>query len=85
VSTKLVIPAKAGTHHPGYDRGGTNNWTLSTARADATRRALTAAGIDDTRFRRIEGVAATDPYNPGNRDDPRNRRISVTLLNRGGG
>ena len=80
-----ALTVRGHTDAVAYDRGGTNNWTLSTARADATRRALTAAGIDDTRFRRIEGVAATDPYNPGNRDDPRNRRISVTLLNRGGG
>ena len=64
-------------------RGGANNWTLSTLRADATRQALTAAGIDEARFRRIEGVADTDPFNPQDRADPRNRRISVTLLYRG--
>jgi chemotaxis protein MotB len=60
--------------------GGTNNWTLSTARADATRRLLEGAGIRDKRFRRIEGVADTEPYAPENGADPRNRRISVTLL-----
>ena len=65
-----------------YNAGDANNWTLSSARADATRRALTAAGIATARFRRIEGVADTDPYNPADRDDPRNRRISVTLLYR---
>lgn len=64
-------------------KGGPNNWTLSTLRADATRQALTAAGVDEGRFRRIEGVAATDPFNPADRADPRNRRISVTLLYRG--
>ncbi len=62
--------------------GGSNNWTLSTARADATRRALAGAGIEERRFRRIEGVADTDPFNPDDRNDPRNRRISVTLLYR---
>lgn len=62
------------------DRGAVNNWTLSTARADTTRRALAAAGVAPARFRRIEGVADTDPFNPGNRADPRNRRISVTML-----
>jgi chemotaxis protein MotB len=63
-----------------YANGGANNWTLSTARADATRRTLAAAGVDERRFRRIEGVADTDPFNPDDRNDPRNRRISVTLL-----
>ena len=63
-----------------YTNGDANNWTLSTLRADATRRALAAAGVDERRFRRIEGVADTDPFNPDDRSDPRNRRISVTLL-----
>ena len=60
--------------------GGTSNWSLSTARADATRRLLMGAGIPGDRFRRIEGVADTDPYVKANPNDPRNRRISVTLL-----
>jgi chemotaxis protein MotB len=63
-----------------YAAGSANNWTLSTARADSTRRVLTAAGVDERRFRRIEGVADTDPFDPEDRTDPRNRRISVTLL-----
>ena len=63
--------------------GGANNWTLSTLRADATRQALTRAGVDEGRFRRIEGVADTDPFNAADHADPRNRRISVTLLYRG--
>ena len=45
-------------------------------------RALSAAGVDERRFRRIEGVADTDPYNAPDHTDPRNRRISVTLLYR---
>ncbi|WP_416909069.1 MAG: flagellar motor protein MotB [Polymorphobacter sp.] len=67
-----------------FAKGPANNWTLSAARADTTRRILTAAGVDETRLRRIEGVADTDPYNPKNRNDPRNRRISITLLSGSG-
>ena len=63
-----------------YQAGRDNNWTLSSARADATRQRLTDAGVAAGRFRRIEGVAATDPFNPSDPLDPRNRRISVTLL-----
>ncbi len=74
------LTVRGHTDSIGYAKGGANNWTLSTARADATRRALAAAGIDEARFRRIEGVADTDPFNPLDRADPRNRRISVTLL-----
>jgi chemotaxis protein MotB len=61
-------------------RNGTSNWSLSSARADATRRLLMGAGIDGSRFRRIEGVADTDPYVQDAPLDPHNRRISVTLL-----
>jgi chemotaxis protein MotB len=67
-----------------YTSGGANNWTLSTARADSTRRTLVASGVDEKRFRRIEGVADTDPFNPDDRKDPRNRRISITLLYKDG-
>jgi len=65
-----------------FANGATNNWSLSTMRADATRRVLTDAGINERRFRSIEGVADTDPFNPEDGKDPRNRRISITLLNR---
>jgi len=57
-----------------------NNWTLSAARAEATRVALANAGIAEKRFARLEGVADTEPMNPNNPFDPRNRRLSITLL-----
>ncbi len=56
-----------------------NNWLLSTARAEATRQALLIAGVAGPRFARIEGVADREPYVPGDRLDPRNRRMSITL------
>jgi len=65
------------TRRPGQPN---NNWTLSSARAEATRQSLAAAGIPADRFSRLEGVADTDPINPADPFDPRNRRMSVTLL-----
>lgn len=59
--------------------GPMNNWLLSTARAEATRQALLIAGVGSPRFARIEGVADREPYVPGDRLDPRNRRMSITL------
>jgi chemotaxis protein MotB len=58
-----------------------NNWTLSTERADATRQFMQGQGIGANRFTRIEGVADTNPNVPGNPADPRNRRVSITVLN----
>ena len=56
-----------------------NNWTLSAARAEATRTALAEQGLPNARFMRIEGVADREPFIPGDRYDPRNRRMSITL------
>ncbi|PZU11546.1 flagellar motor protein MotB [Sphingomonas sp.] len=56
-----------------------NNWTLSSGRAEATRQALALAGVPQNRFYRIEGVADREPFIPGDRYDPRNRRMSITL------
>ena len=59
-----------------------NNWALSAARADMTRQLLTSIGVEGQRFSRIEGVADSQPVNPSNPADPKNRRISITLLYR---
>lgn len=56
-----------------------NNWLLSSARAEATRQELVRRGVDLGRVGRIEGVADSEPYNPQDRMDDRNRRISITL------
>ncbi|WP_226632954.1 flagellar motor protein MotB [Novosphingobium profundi] len=57
-----------------------NNWSLSAGRAEATRQALLRDGLPEDRFRRIEGVADKELLIPSDPNDPRNRRISITLL-----
>jgi chemotaxis protein MotB len=57
-----------------------NNWTLSAGRAEATRAALAESGVPESRFSRLEGVADTEPFVPEDPYDPRNRRMSITLL-----
>jgi chemotaxis protein MotB len=63
-------------------RGGmtANNWSLSSGRAEATRQALVLGGLSQKRIARIEGVAETEPLIADNPADPRNRRISLLLL-----
>ena len=64
-----------------YSKGaGMNNWQLSTARAEVTRLYLMRASVDPSRINRIEGVADREPYIPDNKFDPRNRRMSITLV-----
>ncbi|MFP4127169.1 MAG: flagellar motor protein MotB [Alphaproteobacteria bacterium] len=57
-----------------------DNWTLSSARANAARKVLVEAGLDEARLARVAGRAATELHEP---DDPlaaSNRRISIVLL-----
>jgi chemotaxis protein MotB len=61
-------------------RGAYSNWELSTDRANGVRRRLESDGVGQTRFLRVEGVAATDPLLPLTPLDPRNRRIAITVL-----
>lgn len=64
-----------------YASGKTmNNWMLSTARAEQTRKALLGGGVTDQRVQRIEGVADREPFNPADKYDPKNRRMSITLV-----
>ena len=59
-----------------------NNWSLSALRAEVTRQIIRSKGVEENRISRIEGVADTEPFNPANGLDPRNRRISITLMYR---
>jgi len=59
---------------------GYDNWSLSLDRADATRRVLVAAGLDQGRIATVIGKADTEHMFPQAPRDPRNRRISITLL-----
>jgi chemotaxis protein MotB len=66
--------------HP-YTRGGNyTNWELSVDRANASRRALIEAGLSPDRIARVTGKADTEPLFPKDPFNPRNRRISITLL-----
>lgn len=62
--------------------GNYSNWELSSDRAHVARRLLIKAGLDDGRVSEVTGKAATVPLVEDTRD-PRNRRISLTLLRSG--
>jgi chemotaxis protein MotB len=61
-------------------RDGFDNWSLSLARADATRRVVLESGLPPARLAAVSGKADTDHLFPDDPTDPRNRRISITLL-----
>ncbi len=89
----LIAQSVKGMENPLMIRGHTdslaygnpldmNNWMLSTGRAEATRRRLASGGTPEDRFYRIEGVADREPMIENTPADPRNRRVSITLLYR---
>jgi len=57
-----------------------DNWQLSSDRANASRRALIAAGLPEARIARVVGKAETVPLDPEHPDAAQNRRISIVLL-----
>jgi chemotaxis protein MotB len=56
------------------------NWELSTDRASTARRTLEQNGVPVDRVVRVSGFAASQPLIKEKPDDPRNRRISILIL-----
>ncbi|HEX3919989.1 MAG TPA: flagellar motor protein MotB [Caulobacteraceae bacterium] len=63
-----------------YGAKPAGDWALSSARADASRQILQAAGVDVDRVYQEAGKAASDPLYPDDPMLPGNRRITIVLL-----
>ncbi|MEL7464932.1 MAG: flagellar motor protein MotB [Pseudomonadota bacterium] len=63
--------------------GERDNWSLSSERADASRRTMIEAGLSPNRVSRITGRADQNPIVAEDPNDPRNRRVAITLLRNG--
>jgi len=62
------------------NNGQYTNWDLSSDRANATRKLLVKGGVSAKRIARVAGYADTNRLVPDVPMDPRNRRISIILL-----
>lgn len=58
----------------------TSNWELSTQRANAARRALVKAGLDESKVMHVSGYASTVLLDKQNPNNPQNRRISIIVM-----
>ena len=74
------IKVRGHTDSVPYNGAERNNWSLSAERAEVTRQIINGRGVEEKRVARIKGVADTEPFIPENKLDPRNRRISITLM-----
>ena len=79
VLARTANPVAVSGHLAAGDGGDT--WTLSTDRAQLTRALLTTAGVADARVNRVTGKADRSPA-ADDPQDPRNRRVEITLLRR---
>jgi chemotaxis protein MotB len=61
---------------------GYSNWELSADRANASRRELITGGLPDDRMLRVQGLAASVPFDRNDPLAPTNRRISIIVMNR---
>ncbi len=66
---------------PGGERGY-SNWELSADRANASRRELISGGLSDDQVLRIQGLAASNPFDRKDPAAPANRRISIVVMTR---
>jgi len=61
---------------------GYSNWELSADRANASRRALIAGGMDEAKMLRVVGLSSAVLMDKANPFDPINRRISIIVMNK---
>jgi chemotaxis protein MotB len=59
-----------------------SNWELSSDRANASRRELTAGGMNEEKLMRVVGLASAALFNKDDPLDPINRRISIIIMNK---
>ncbi len=66
----------------GGSERGYSNWELSSDRANASRRELLAGGLQEDHVLRVQGLAASNPFDRRDPAAPANRRISIIVMTR---
>jgi chemotaxis protein MotB len=82
ILTKLTQPISIAGHTDAapFVGGGRTNWELSADRANATRRLLIDAGLQEARIRSVTGNAERDLAVPSDPLAAANRRIAIVVL-----
>ncbi|MBA4178690.1 MAG: motility protein MotB [Leptothrix sp. (in: Bacteria)] len=64
------------------EQRGYSNWELSADRANASRRELVGGGLPEDQVLRVQGLAASNPFDRRDPAAPANRRISIVVMTR---
>jgi len=82
VPNRLTLEGHTDAMPFGAGQRGYSNWELSADRANASRREMLSGGLPDDRVLRVQGLAASTPYDRKDPGAPANRRISIIVMNR---
>jgi chemotaxis protein MotB len=82
VDNKVTVAGHTDATQYASGEKGYSNWELSADRANASRRALVAGGMEERRVVRVYGMASAAPLVKEDPQDPMNRRISLIVMNR---
>jgi chemotaxis protein MotB len=66
---------------PFTSRAEYSNWELSADRANAARRLMQTLGMREDQVSQVRGYADQSPRDPASPDDPKNRRVTMIILN----
>jgi chemotaxis protein MotB len=67
---------------PFVSANGYSNWELSADRANAARRTLVEAGMNEAKIGRVVGLSDSVLFDKKNPYNPINRRISIVVMNK---
>jgi chemotaxis protein MotB len=76
---KGSIVLRGHTDNRPFKAGASDNWRLSSARAQTAFYMLVRGGLDEKRVERVEGYADRHPKNAKNPGAPENRRIEILV------
>ena len=81
VDAKVTLTGHTDTSPFSGGERGYSNWELSADRANASRRELLTAGMDERKILRVMGLAAVVPFDKAAPGAAINRRISIVVMN----
>ena len=82
VPNRLTLEGHTDALPFGRGERGYSNWELSADRANASRRDMLAGGLPEEQVLRVQGLAASNPFDRKDPTAPANRRISVVVMTR---
>ena len=82
VDNKVTLSGHTDAQPYAAGERGYSNWELSADRANASRREMLGAGLDDRKVLRVVGLSSSVPLLKDDPYHPTNRRIAIIVMNR---